>query len=75
MIKELTELVMLAEQSLPGAEELLRFYSRGSRDVEKLYYAIQSATYRTEADAIQRIGMASAQNSGRQPESCSDVWR
>jgi hypothetical protein len=57
MIKELTELVTLAEQSLPGAEELLRFYSRGNRDVEKLYYAIQSASYRTEADAVQRIGI------------------
>jgi len=58
MIKELTELVSLAEQTLPNHEELLNFLSRGNRDVMKLFHAIQANKFRTEADAIEkaRIG-------------------
>jgi NifU-like protein involved in Fe-S cluster formation len=54
MIKELTELVSLTEQALPNPEESLVFFSRNNRDVLRLFHAIQSNNFRTEADAIQK---------------------
>jgi hypothetical protein len=54
MIKELTELVSLIEQTLPNPEEMLRFFSQNNRDSIRLYHAIQSNNFRTEADAIQK---------------------
>ena len=54
MIKELTELVSLTEQALPNPEELLGFLSQQNRDVLRLFHALQSNNFRTEADAIQK---------------------
>lgn len=54
MIKELTELVTLTEQALPNPGELLGFLSQQNRDVSRLYFAIQSNHFRTEAEAIQK---------------------
>ena len=54
MIKELTELVSLTEQSLPNSEELLSLLSRNNRDVLRLYYAMQNNSFRTEAEAMQK---------------------
>jgi len=52
MIKELTELVCLTEQALPNPEELLGYYAHNNRTVLRLFHAIQSNNFRTEADAI-----------------------
>lgn len=54
MIKELTELVTLAEQTLPNHESLLNFLSKDDRDVLKLFHAVQSNKFRTEAEAIEK---------------------
>ena len=54
MIKELTELVSLAEQSIPNHEALLNFFSKNSSDVLKLFHAVQGNNFRTEAEAIDR---------------------
>lgn len=54
MIKELTELVSLSQQALPNAEDLLVFLSRNNHGVMRLYHAIQTHTFRTEAEAIQK---------------------
>jgi len=55
MIKELTELVSLAEQSIPNHEALLNFFSKNSSDVLKLFHAMQGNSFRTEAEAIDRV--------------------
>ncbi len=54
MIKELTELVTLAEQTLPNHEALLNFLSKNDRDVLKLFHAVQANKFRTEAEAIEK---------------------
>lgn len=54
MIKELIELVTLAEQSLPNHEALLNFLSKQDRDVLKLFHAVQANKFRTEAEAIEK---------------------
>lgn len=54
MIKELTELVSLAEQTLPNHEDLLNFFSQHNRDVLKLFHAVQANKFRTEAEAIEK---------------------
>jgi hypothetical protein len=54
MIKELTELVTLTEQTLPNHEELLNFLSQQNRDVLKLFHAVQANKFRTEAEAIEK---------------------
>lgn len=57
MIKELTELVALAEHTLPNHEALLNFLSGNSRDVLKLYHVMQVNKFRTEAEAIEKAGV------------------
>ncbi len=52
MIKELTELVCLTEQALPNPEELLGYFANNNRSVLRLFHAIQSSNFRTEADAV-----------------------
>ena len=54
MIKELTELVTLTEQTLPNHEELLNFFSQQNRDVLKLFHAVQANKFRTEGEAIEK---------------------
>lgn len=54
MIKELTELVSLAEQAIPNHENLLNFFSKNNRDVLKLFHAVQGNSFRTEAEAIEK---------------------
>lgn len=54
MIKELTEMVSLAEQAFPNPEDLLLFYSGNNRDVMRLFHAVQVHNFRIEADAIQK---------------------
>ncbi|MDX1910431.1 MAG: hypothetical protein SFV22_03040 [Saprospiraceae bacterium] len=54
MVKELTELVQLAEHALPHPETLLGFFSKNNHDVLKLYYAVQANNFRTEAEAIEK---------------------
>jgi hypothetical protein len=54
MIKELTELVSLAEQTLPNHEDLLNFFSQHNRDVLKLFHAVQANKFRTEAEAMEK---------------------
>ncbi|MDO8368615.1 MAG: hypothetical protein Q7T20_17585 [Saprospiraceae bacterium] len=54
MIKELTELVTLAEKSIPNHEDLLNFLSKYNRDVLKLFHAVQGNSFRTEAEAIDK---------------------
>ncbi len=54
MIKELTELVTLVEQTLPNHEELLNFLSQQNRDILKLFHAVQANKFRTEAEAIEK---------------------
>ncbi len=54
MIKELTELVTLAEQTLPDPESLLNLLSRNDRDVLKLFHVIQANKFRTEAEALEK---------------------
>jgi len=55
MIKELTELVTLAEHTLPNPEALLNFLSGNDRDVLKLFHAVQANKFRTEAEAIEKV--------------------
>lgn len=54
MIKELTELVGLAEQAIPNHENLLNFFSNSNRDALKLFHAVQGNSFRTEAEAIEK---------------------
>lgn len=54
MIKELTELVILMEQSIPNHEDLLNFLSKNDRDALKLFHAVQANRFRTEAEAIEK---------------------
>ncbi len=54
MMKELTELVGLVEQTLPNHEEMLNLLSHNNRDVLKLFHAVQANLFRTEAEAIEK---------------------
>ena len=54
MIKELTELVTLAENTIPNHEDSLNFLSKHNRDVLKLFHAVQANNFRTEAEAIDK---------------------
>lgn len=57
MLKELTELVSLSQQALPNAEDFLAFLSRNNHQVLRLYHAIQSHSFRTEAEAIPKVNI------------------
>ena len=54
MIKELTELVILVEQTIPSHEAMLNHLSNNDRNVLKLFYAVQTNKFRTEAEAIEK---------------------
>jgi len=54
MIKELTELVTLAEQTLPNHESMLAFFSKDNRDVQKLFHVFLTNQFATEAEAIEK---------------------
>ena len=54
MIKELTELISLTEQTLPNTEAMLSFFSQNNHEVLRLYHAVQSNNFRTEAEAVQK---------------------
>jgi len=54
MMKELTELVTLAEQTLPNHEALLGLLSKNNPEILKLFHAVQANKLRTEAEAIEK---------------------
>lgn len=53
-MKELTELVTLAEQTLPNHEAMLGLLSKNNPEALKLFHAIQANKFRTEAEAIEK---------------------
>ena len=57
MIKELTELVLLVEQSIPRPTELISSLSNGNPDVIQLYGMLHQNSFRTEAEAIEMAGV------------------
>lgn len=54
MIKELTELVTLADRTLPNHVTILNLLSKNNGDVLRLFYAVQANKFRTEAEAIEK---------------------